>query len=310
MSEVAALESNFTSTSMELRYASKELVALKLSACVRTAECRWRNWSWQPIFGIVILALIVAPSFARAFEIRQAGKLRVSPRAQLFAFSTDAIIQEVLSQDFRAASRASSAGAASTVTVSVNVTQQVLRPGVSLAQIAPGDPQVADLMKAAGANPPPLDDTGNEYDQAALARRLAAQDYMPEDTLSDRLINSGSSPGPYFLGMGPPIPIPCGAQMVAQPGCPPVPQSTASTAATPSRSVGDVQQYLERRNRNNGWLGVTDADANDYDTIVVARASATGSPEEMTLIAVSHPGEDISEVKKNIAERIASSILN
>jgi len=51
-------------------------------------------------------------------------------------------------------------------------------------------------------------------------------------------------------------------------------------------------------------------DDSDYDTVIVARASVSGAPEEMTLIAVSHPGEDVDDAKKHIAERIANSILH
>jgi len=257
-------------------------------------------------FGGALLILLGPPIGCFAFDIKQAGKLEVSRGAQLFAFSTDPTIQEVLSQDFKAASRSAVTSSATTVTVSVNVTQQMLRPGVSLTQLAPGDPQVADLVRAAGANPPPLGDTGNQYDEAALARRIAARDYMPNDTQSERLINSISGPTNYTSGFGPPIPIPCAAQTVARPGCPPAPQ--ASAAPTSSRSVADVQQYVARRNQARRLFGSTEN--NDYDTVVVARASVSGAPEEMTLVAVSHPGEDIKDAKKYIAERIANSVLH
>ncbi len=252
-----------------------------------------------------LILLLVAPAWSWGFEIKQAGKIQVPPEAQLFAFSTDPTIQQTLSQDFSAASRSSFKTPASTVTVSVNVTQQMLRPGISLAQLAPGDPQVADLMRAAGANPPPLGDTGNQYDEAALARRIAARDYLPNDTQSERLINSTSNPGSFTAGFGPPIPMPCSAQSVARPGCPPVPQSTA--AATPDRSLGDVQGYLQRRKQTQGLFNSGEND--DYDTVIVARASVSGAPEEMTLVAVTHPGEDLNDAKKHIAERIANSIL-
>jgi hypothetical protein len=250
--------------------------------------------------------LTMLPVSSLAFEIRQAGKLQVSHDAQLFAFSTDPTIQEILSQDLSAAMRGAHTGNRSTVTVSVNVTQQMLKPGVSLTQLAPGDPQVADLMRAAGANPPPLGDTGNQFDEAALARRMAAQDYMPQDTQSARLINSIRNPGGYSEGFGPPIPLPCAAQSVARPGCPPAPQTTP--AATATQSVGDVQQYIARKRQSQSLFG--SADNTDYDTVVIARASVSGAPEEMTLIAISHPGEDIDDVKKHIAERIANSILH
>jgi hypothetical protein len=252
----------------------------------------------------VLLILLAVPSSGLSFEIRQAGKLQVSRDAQLFAFSTDPTIQQTLSQDINAASRSSRGGL--TFTVSVDVTQQMLRPGVSLSQVAPGDPQVADLIKAAGASPPPLGDTGDRYDEAALARRMAARDYLPNDTQSARLINSISQPGTYAGGFGPPIPIPCAAQTVARPGCPPVPQASASV--TPNRSVGDVQEYVDRKKQTQSLFGA--AENNDYDTVVVARASVSGAPEEMTLVAITHPGEDIDNAKKHIAERIANSILH
>ncbi|HJU09841.1 MAG TPA: hypothetical protein VJ728_03140, partial [Candidatus Binataceae bacterium] len=180
------------------------------------------------------------------------------------------------------------------------------RPGVSLTQVAPGDPQVADLMKAAGATPPPLGDTGNEYDQAALARRRASRDYLPTDTQSSRLINSIANPSGYSEGFGPPIPLPCAAQSVPRPGCPPVPQASASAAATPA--VGDVQAYVQRRQQAHSFFGTPDN--KDYDTVVVARAAVSGASEEMTLVAISHPGENVDDAKKYIAERIANSILH
>jgi hypothetical protein len=261
---------------------------------------------------IVVLTLVTLsgvlelPSLTLAFEIKQAGQLQVSRDTRLFAFSTDPTIQEVLSQDFSAASRSTDTNTHSTVTVSVTVTQEMLRPGISLNQLAPGDPQVADLIRAAGANPPPLGDTGNQFDEGALARRMAARDYMPTDTQADRLINSIAKAGSYSEGFGPPIPIPCAAQAIPKPGCPPVAETTPSATAT--RSVGDVQQYLDRKRRAQGLFG--SSDNNNYDTVVIARASVSGAPEEMTLVAISHPGEDVNEAKKHIAEQIANSILH
>jgi hypothetical protein len=273
--------------------------------CTR-ARISPRSWLVRLALGGTLATLLLQPRLSLAFQIRQAGKLQVAHDAGLFAFSTDPTIQEVLSQDFRAASRSAGVGNGSTVTVSVNVTEQLLKPGVSLTQLAPGDPQVADLMKAAGANPPPLGDTGSEFDEAALARRRATRDLRPNDTESERLINSLSNPGGFSEGFGPPIPLPCSAQSIPRPGCPPVPQ-TSPTAATPG-SIGDVQQYVERRKSRPSLF--SSGDANDYDTVVVARASVSGATEEMTLVAVSHPGEDLADAKKQIAERIANSILH
>jgi hypothetical protein len=82
----------------------------------------------------------------------------------------------------------------------------------------------------------------------------------------------------------------------------------ATPGATPARSVGDVQQYVERRRPTTNLFG--SRDNVDFDTVVIARASASGALEEMTLVAVTHPGEDIDDAKKHIAERIADSILH
>jgi hypothetical protein len=85
-----------------------------------------------------------------------------------------------------------------------------------------------------------------------------------------------------------------------------VPQT--APAATATRSIGDVQQYVERRKQAQSLFG--SGDKNDYDTLVIARASVSGAPEEMTLVAVSHPNEDVNDAKKQIAEQIANSILH
>jgi hypothetical protein len=82
----------------------------------------------------------------------------------------------------------------------------------------------------------------------------------------------------------------------------------ATPGTTPARSVGDVQQYVERRRQTTSLFG--SPDTVDFDTVVIARASASGAPEEMTLVAVTHPGEDVDDAKKHIAERIADSILH
>jgi len=257
---------------------------------------------------LLIVAVLALPISTSGFEIERAGKIQLAHGVHLFAFSTDPTIQEVLSQDFSAERRSTERSSDSTVTLSVNVSQQALRPGVSLNQVAPGDPQVADLLSAAGVSPPPLGDTGAQYDQAAMARHMAQRDLMPHDTISQQMINSISQPGSYqrFGGGNPPIPLPCAVQSVARPGCPPAPQESPTPAR--SRPAGDVQRYLDRRERVRTLFG-SPADT-DYDTVIIARVSVSSAPDEMTLVAVSHPGEDLNEVKKHLAERIADSVLH
>jgi hypothetical protein len=47
-----------------------------------------------------------------------------------------------------------------------------------------------------------------------------------------------------------------------------------------------------------------------YDSVVVARVTLGTTPEEMTVVAVAHSGEDLHEAKKLIAEEIANAILH
>src|SRR5271167_4612891 len=77
---------------------------------------------------------------ASALEVRKAGKITVPANAQVVPFSTDAMVADVLRQDFEAEHRGADANAASPITLSVSVTQQPLRPGISLQDLAPGDP--------------------------------------------------------------------------------------------------------------------------------------------------------------------------
>jgi hypothetical protein len=50
--------------------------------------------------------------------------------------------------------------------------------------------------------------------------------------------------------------------------------------------------------------------AKDFDNVIVARVSISGSPDEMTVVAVFHPGEDEHEAKKVIAEEIVNAALH
>src|SRR5260370_5710496 len=125
--------------------------------------------------GIAIAALLTAfglasGSAALAVEVKHAGKLKVPANVALVAFSTDPSIQQVLTQDIEAAKRNFTADSHSVLTLTVSVADQALRPRVSLGQLAPGDPDVGDLLKAVGVTPPPIGDTRTERDDAGHAR--------------------------------------------------------------------------------------------------------------------------------------------
>ena len=208
--------------------------------------------------------LVVGATSAQAVEVRSSGKLRVPEGAPLFAVSTDPAMQHVLDQDFRAQRRMGSAASANPVTVTVNLSQHLLMPGVSLGQLGPGDPMVvAKLMQEAGEEPPPIGDTGsarmNPYEANIMHQELqpdadpmmqAYRDYQAENQVYNTPV------GPRF---------------------------------GPHGEAGPAQLY---------------------DTIIVARASASNSADTVTLVAVVHPGEDIRVAKELLAESIVNDILH
>jgi hypothetical protein len=225
--------------------------------------------------------------------------LIVPPGRPLIAFCTDPTIERVLTQDFHAAQRAARADDQSVITITVNTNQQFLKPGVSLAQIAPGAPEVAALLKAAGATPPPLGDTGAETNQAAVARAQAEQRMLPADNPMQSLMNAFKTEG----DLGPEAP--CEPGNPSGPGCP---EATPKPQPGDSNYRGDVDEYTHREDPASRFH--PPADSAVYDTVLVARASASNSPEEMTVVAVIHPGEDLEEAKQLVAEEIANAILH
>jgi hypothetical protein len=243
-----------------------------------------------------LASMILATSVARAssIQVKKAGKLNGSGDAALMVFCPDRIIEQVLSQDFRVAKRAATAESKTVLSLTVTATEQALRPGISLGQVAPGNPEVADLIKAAGAVPPPIGDTGDRPDQAAVAREVVQRHLkQPSDSpLSHILSGEFGSPPP-----------PC-AQGEAGTGCvDPTPRPKPDQPGY----TGDLADYLNRANAN----GLTNRqDDSAFDTVVVARASLFGSPDELTVVAVVHPGDDVNDAKKLVAEEIANAVLH
>jgi len=250
-----------------------------------------------------LAALAAVPTFGvdsglAASAVRKSGKLEAPSDAAFMVFCSDPLIQQVLSQDFHVARRAAAADAKAPLTLTVTVNQQSLKPGVSMAQVAPGAPQVADLIKAAGATPPPLGDTGNQSDQAAVARQLAVQRLQPVDSPMQQIFNQFQGHG----DLGPPVP--CNQEPNPQPGCiEPTPKPQPGSAGY----TGDVQDYLHRTDSAQPFHHDDDK---AYDTVIVARASLSGSPDEITVVAVIHPGDEIDEAKKLVGEEIANAVLH
>lgn len=251
-------------------------------------------------FG-AILAFGGAPAVL-AVQIERAGKLTVPSDTALVPFSTDPTVAQVLGQDFEAARKSASAGTHSPLTLTVTVSQQQLKPGVSLNELAPGDPQVADLIKAAGATPPPIGDTGDKPDEAAIARARAQRLMAPHDNPMQQLINQFEGP-PGELGP----PVPCDPQAPPGTGCAPAAQSTPRPRPDSPGYTGDTQQYMQQGSAVRRFFPRDDA---AYQTVIVARITLSGAPDEMTVVGVTQPGEDVREAKKLVAENIANAVLH
>ncbi len=134
---------------------------------------------------MMLLAMLVATyaGVALASEVQTDGKISVPQTAPVFAVCTDPIVQQTLEQDFRDAHREPGNGNGRPVTVTVTVNEKLLKPGVVLGDLGPGDPWViAKLMRAAGTDPPPIGDTGNKpldpYSEAARRGIMDPNDPM------------------------------------------------------------------------------------------------------------------------------------
>ena len=125
----------------------------------------------KAVGGLLLAALTIPanPRISAATEIKTLGRLKIPPNAAVMSVCTDPVVQEVLSEDLRGRPRS---GVPIMVTVTVNA--RALAPGVSIQDLSPGDPSVAEMLKDLGAQPPPLGDTGDkplEDPYTSMARR-------------------------------------------------------------------------------------------------------------------------------------------
>jgi hypothetical protein len=133
-----------------------------------------------------------------------AGKLNVPANASVVAICTDPVVQNVLNEDLRAARHGQPSNPDNSVTLTVTVNQQMLAPGISLNQMFPGDPSMVELLKEAGAEPPPLADAGNQQPIDPFAQEARRQALAPDDPVTEqfrayqaRRNAIGNGPTPY-----------------------------------------------------------------------------------------------------------------
>jgi hypothetical protein len=141
-----------------------------------------RAFQIRPALLLTTLIAIVAGT-AVASEVQTDGKISVPQTAPVFAVCTDPVVQQTLEQDFHDAHRSPDSGHGPPVTVTVTLNEKLLKPGVVLGDLGPGDPWViARLMRAAGTDPPPIGDTGDKpldpYSEAARRQIMDPNDPM------------------------------------------------------------------------------------------------------------------------------------
>jgi hypothetical protein len=155
----------------------------------------------------VIAALAIAAAIAGsadAADVKMAGKLNVPANASIVAICTDPVVQNVLNEDLRAGRHGEPSNPDNSVTLTVTVNQQMLAPGVSLNEMFPGDPSMVELLREAGAEPPPLADAGNQQPVDPFAQEARRQALAPEDPATEqfrayqaRRNAIGNGPTPY-----------------------------------------------------------------------------------------------------------------
>lgn len=209
-----------------------------------------------------LLAVAVMATRALAGDVKVAGKLTVPPRVPLAAISTDAEIQQVLDQDFSGAHRGPDSGTQAPITVTVTMNEKLLKPGLTLGALGPGDLfLISNMIKDLGEEPPPLGDTGDK----------------PSD--------------PYSMQA---------RQQFMQPG-------------DPMQGYRDAQTMENMMTRPSAPRFGANGNASEkeiYDLILVARATVSGSSDDLTAVAVVHPGDDVHAAKSLIAEEITNALLH
>ena len=218
---------------------------------------------FQLRFAILLAALLLLlHAVAIAGDVQTDGKISVRQTAPLFAVCTDPIIQQTLVQDFRGAHRGPEDGFGAPVTVTVTVTEKLLKTGVVLSDLGPGDPWViAKLLRQAGAEPPPIGDTGNKPPDL-YAEEAHRQFMQPDDPIGGFRTNQG---------------------------------------------------FRNSMMRPEGPKFGPNGNAKDeeiYDRAIVARATTSGSSDQMMAVVIAHPRDDVRTVKELLAEEIANSILH
>ena len=292
--------------------------AEKEAAAVRR-DLAWRLARALPVvMALAVLARSAVLDLAEAWadqgpaQVKSAGKLRAPVEAALEVIATDPVLQEIISQDFRAARRAPNGSQSQTATLTVTMTQRVMAPGMSLTDVAPGDPNAIALLKQLGVAPVPFNDAGGapstKGQPGAQSPRQASdiQSYVQQGTAQEPS-QGGTGPMPFMPAM-PFGAMPYGAMPYG--GMPlgnamPMGPQTPFTPQTYGPPLPYGQNYPSNPSSpSNREL------SRIYDTILIARARIDPGAGELTVVAVSNPGENLRDLKEMVAEEVVNAVLH
>lgn len=152
----------------------------------------------------LLAILLMMARVAGATQLKTLGRLSIPRTTPVIAICTDSVMQTVLTQDFSVARRPVNSSTAP-VTITVTMHQQVMKPGVSAQDVAPGDPVAADLLQALGVPPIPLGDSGDQptdpYEAAARMEALEPEDPMMQQMREYQARNNAMrQPGSGLFG--------------------------------------------------------------------------------------------------------------
>jgi hypothetical protein len=230
------------------------------------------------IYFLIGIPMLCALRFADAATLASSGQLNVPTDARVMVISTDFAMQQVLSEDFAVARRNKPPGPPKMLTLTVTMIERVLQPNLSMLELAPGVPHVADLVKAAGYQPPiptkaqPMTKDVAAYMAQGNPTAAAYNGGYPGQAMSTQLQQQFN---PYMPG----------------------PPSAPDPRDPLNRPVSPPDYLLPNP-------------AKIYDTAVIAHAVLSDGKGDLTAVALAKPGEDLHAVKKQLAERIANAVLH
>lgn len=158
-------------------------------------NCSIRNMAAAS--ALATLIVLARAGSALATDLKTLGRLKIPAGASVMTVCSDPVVQSVLNEDLRSHPHS---GPPIMVTVTVNA--RALAPGVSMQDLSPGDPSVAEMLKEMGAEPPALGDTGNKPLEDPYTTQARRQTLMHEDATIGQMqgyINRREDPGqsPY-----------------------------------------------------------------------------------------------------------------